>query len=418
MTVRRSAASPASRPLPTGQVRIQLGFGRSGIGPDVSVQPGAVVAVIDQEARLARTDPSRWRTSVLEALLRWDDSLDWCPVDPGRLSAALGALTHPLLAPLYRRGARAIDDIPRWSSPVLRTIHAGDAARVLSGGTSNRRLTRSLASSLVPRDGAAEGPIDLAPLALAVAGRALLGVDHLANVLDARPATPVDHGRPVPSVDDIRSIEAGLMLYPEARAAALLVSGVDDPCRLARSLTRLSWVEHRAPRPLPLRLDELEALCERLVPVVRDDVTAPTTRDAPVEPTRSVRQPRLTGRQVLTAPVAPGHGPTWWSIPSSLVEIAGLRTGDLTFLVPTSTATLRQWGSQLRNCLGDYGPAVAHERSWLIGLEQGDRLIGCIEVAPSTRRVRQAHGPRNGPLPRAVHRRALTVLAQQGIVRA
>ena len=48
-----------------------LRFGRAGIGPDVSVQPGAVGAVIDDHARLAGEDPNRWRIEFLRALLEW-----------------------------------------------------------------------------------------------------------------------------------------------------------------------------------------------------------------------------------------------------------------------------------------------------------------------------------------------------------
>ncbi|MEY2958731.1 MAG: hypothetical protein RLZZ01_1299, partial [Actinomycetota bacterium] len=180
LEIRLSAESTITLRRTDHSVAIRLGFGRSGVGPDVSVQPGAVLAVIDQQARLARSDPARWRAEVAAEIGRWDRSLDWCPDDGTHLSAALGALTHPLLTPLYQAGGRAIDDIPRWASPILRTTDPGTAARVLTGGSTTRRLTKSLAESLLP----IAGRIPLQSLSLAVAARHRLGVDHLANVLD------------------------------------------------------------------------------------------------------------------------------------------------------------------------------------------------------------------------------------------
>ena len=71
-------------------------------------------------------------------------------------------------------------------------------------------------------------------------------------------------------------------------------------------------------------------------------------------------------------------------------------------MVPTSREELRRWGRVLHNCVGDFGNAVAGGHSWVIGIEHDDHIIGCIEVNPTDRQVRQALGPRNRPLPPAV----------------
>ena len=56
----------------------------------------------------------------------------------------------------------------------------------------------------------------------------------------------------------------------------------------------------------------------------------------------------------------------------------------------------------LHNCVGDFGNAMAAGHSWVIGIEKDDHIIGCAEVSPEDRQVRQALGPRNRPLPTAV----------------
>jgi hypothetical protein len=119
-----------------------LRFGRAGIGPDVSVQPGAVGVVIDDHARLAGDDPNRWRTGVLRALLDWQPTLP-SGLEADRLTATVGAFTHPLLAAVYEQGAPALAEVPRWASQFLRAADLPTAARQLTGGDASRRLTRS-----------------------------------------------------------------------------------------------------------------------------------------------------------------------------------------------------------------------------------------------------------------------------------
>ncbi|MGA1052413.1 MAG: hypothetical protein ACO4AY_09785 [Ilumatobacteraceae bacterium] len=406
ITIRRTSES----------VTVRLGFGRSNIGPDVSVQPGAVTTIIDQQARLARDDPAAWRGAVAVALRRWEPDLGWCPDDGAHLSAALGALTHPLLATLYRAGGEAIDDIPRWASPVLRNVDPRSAARVLTGGTTTRRLTRSLASSLLPVD----GRIHLAPLALVIAARRRLGPDHLANVLDGCTELLRNAGGgavPVPSVDDVRAIEAGLAEYPADRCVSLLVDATDRSIRLAHALRQLAWVVDRVTPPLPRRVVDLEALCERTVPIVAIERPRPAT-SGNREHTADELPGHLVGRRraVLPAPAAERSSATRWPIPSALVPVAGLERDGLRLLVPTSTPVLNQWAAALQNCLGTYGPAVAQQRAWLIGIHRSEQLIGCIEIDPATRRIRQAHGRLNRMLPRPVLARVSTMLREHRIL--
>ena len=248
-----------------------LRFGRAGIGPDVSVQPGAVSAMIDDHARLAGEDPNRWRIECLRALIEWRPGLPASPLEADLLTAAVGAFTHPLLGAVYEQGAPALAEIPRWASGFLRATDPQTAAKRLTGGATTRRLTRVLAASLV----AGADRIDLEALAFAVAAAESVSLDDLANVVEA--ATGSGRSVDSPSVEQIRSIKSGLMWFPERRRVALLldVARNHDAGRLADAMTKLRWVVDWAPQPLPTRLTDLEAMCDRLVPVVAPPATSP-----------------------------------------------------------------------------------------------------------------------------------------------
>jgi len=92
------------------------------------------------------------------------------------------------------------------------------------------------------------------------------------------------------------------------------------------------------------------------------------------------------------------------------------RVGELTLCVPTSLAELAAWSRRLNNCLDTFGPAVAHGRSWVIGVRSDDEWIGAVEICPATRRLRQAHGPRNRPLPAAVYERVIDALGELNVL--
>ena len=440
LMLRLSATAAVEFSRQDGHGSVSLRFGSAGIGPDVSVQPAAVIAVMDDHARLAGHDPNRWRIELLREVRTWHPELNWCALESHLLTTAIGAFTHPLLGEIYKQGAAPLDEIPRWASPVLRTTDAAAAAQQLTGAATNRRLTRSLAQSLAPNP----DRVDLRPLGLGVAAAGLVSIDELANILEA--ATRPGPAAGFPSVDQIRSIRAGLACYPERRRAALLVDvgRHHSAIRLAAVMTRLRWVVDWAPRPLPVRLTDLVALCDRLVPVVAepaavtslpqpsnaspvpqsampqsgpqvDSTPVPSAQPAPRPVTRQAT--RRPGQVPLNAPSAPPSAPRRWPVPAALQAISGYRHEGLDFCVPTSAAELELWSRQLHNCLDTYAAASAHQRSWLIGIRNDDRLIGCIEVCPGTRRLRQAQGPRNSALSANVYDIAIRVLSDHGLLR-
>src|SRR5690606_15911870 len=147
----------------------------------------------------------------LRALVEWESRLDWCEIAPGRLSAAVGAFTHPLLGELYPDTDRTLGEIPRWASPFLRATNAADAAHALAGAATTRRLTRTLATTLRhPTRG-----IDLGPLAFAVAAVGEVTADQLANAIDA--ARHAEATAPTATVAQIRTLRSGLRHFPPDR---------------------------------------------------------------------------------------------------------------------------------------------------------------------------------------------------------
>jgi hypothetical protein len=421
LVVRLSPMAAVAFERDAGHGSVSLRFGRAGIGPDVSVQPGAVGTVIEDHARLAGEDANRWRVLLLRALLDWQPTLPRTPLDAERLTAAVGVFTHPLLGPVYEQGSPVLGEIPRWASAFLRAADMPSAARQLTGDGTTRRLTRVLASSLT----ADADRIDLEPLALAVAAADCVSADDLANIVEA--STGVRRSADQPSVEQVRSIRSGLQWFPERRRVALLldVARHHDAGRLADVMTTLRWVVDWAPQPLPTRLTGLRAMCDRLVPVVAPPAILPapasTPAPAPVPvpvpaPAPVRRRPRRTGQVPLAPPAAPQAVPQRWPVPESLRTVSQLRCGDLTLCVPTSAAELTWWSRQLHNCLDSFAGASAHGQSWLIGVRRGDVLIGCVEVCPRTRRLRQALGPRNRALAADVYDRVIGVLTDHRVL--
>jgi PcfJ-like protein len=436
-----------------GRVSACLTFAGSRMRADVSFQPGAVVHQIDQTAREHGVDPNRWRGAVLMQLREWSGQLDWCRTDPGRLLAAIGALAHPLLGHVYVHDRQPLGEVPRWALGVLRCNEPLAAARVLAGDGANRRLARVLAHSLLSAgDG---GHVQLGPLGQAVIGKDMTTADEMANVLEVPTTAGPERW---PSVDDVRVARQGLGLYPPERRAALLVDIArhHDGRALAEAMTHLWWVRDRADHPLPVRLDVLRQMCRRLVPVIASPAERPSaSAPAATRPQRPAQRPatpepapgamaRIAAeplRAVVTAPTpapvqrppsrpdavprpAPPSSnptapvPTRWSVPAALMGVHQLQRDGLRFTVPTSTDEVASWGVTLHNCLARYARAAAEQRSWLIGIERDDELIGCIEVVPPIRMIRQALGPRNRPLPTGVYDIATRVLLAGGVIRA
>ena len=453
-----------------GRVRACLRYAGGKTSIDVSFQPAAIEQEIIASARECGVDPNRWRLGTLAALREWTGALDWCPQGHDRLLAAIGALTHPLLRHVYERGHRPCTELPRWAVPVLRAPDAASAARIIAHDA-NRRLARALAASLVRQPPPAAA--DFVPLAYAVVGAGLVTVDDLANVLEAELPPAYDE---VPDGEQIDEMRRVLALYPPQRRAALLLDAArtTSPVEMAGILRRLWWIRDRAEQPLPVRVRDLRDMCARLVPVVAGPTTPPTAPPtAPPTTARPSPAAQIVAPAAATAPAAPartaaatnrrelptaaaahaaGRVPTpaealraferpdavqrrpferpltrpritatvdatRWSIPSALLPIHHFRHRRLRFVVPTSQVELRQWGRRLRNCLGDYAPAMASGQSWLIGVEVDDQLFGCIEVRTTDRTVRQALGVANLPLGDEVLDPVLEALRLHRIIR-
>jgi len=419
-----------------GRISSSLVFGANGLRVDVSFQPGAVVCEIGLSARELGADPNRWSGAILSVLREWSGELDWCAQDPSQLLAAVGALTHPLLAHVYERGRQPLSAVPRWALSVLRCNEPMDAARALAGDGANRRLARALAESLL---GDGEHSVtQLGPLGFACVATGLVSVDELANILEI--PGRVGHDR-WPSVDEVRVARQGLQLLPPTRRAALLLDSArcHDAKILSEVMTRLLWVRDQVERPLPMKLDELKAVCNRLVPTftpvaamqpitprretrVVADIPRPVLRQPaqlamhPVQTEQVVRPGAVPMRRPNPTSLTTGPNPTSWPIPTSLRRIHRHRCERFSFTIPTSAIELLAWGRQLRNCLADFAPAVSREQSWLIGIERDGDLIGCIEVQPDSRRIRQALGRSNSPLPPSVHDVATRALTECGVI--
>lgn len=422
-------------------VQCSLRFGACLTNVDVSFQPGAVVREIDVSAREAAVDPNRWRLAVLASLREWTQRLAWCPQDSSALLGAVGALAHPLLATVYERNHAAIGEVPRWAVRILRAETAPTAAHVLAGEGANRRLARSLATSLVSRP--VPAAVELGPLALAVMGAGLVTVDELANILEVPVAAQPTRA---PTNDQVCAVRRGLEYFAPHRRAALLIDVArhHDARALATTMTHLCWIGDRVEHPLPIKLGDLQDVCRRLVPVL----TPPPIHTPPVEarqmapadvavrraPVRAVTAPaspvavandampaaRRPARPRAMRPLPPPTGATIladrWPIQPELREIHHYQRDDLRFVVPTSVAELRGWGSTLRNCIGDFGAAVASSASWLIGVEVDGQLVGCAEIQPQNRRIRQALGPRNAQLPGYINDALLAALRECGVI--
>lgn len=438
-----------------GLVRVRLVLARGNIGADVTFQPGVVDRQLDQSAREQGVDPNRWRLAMLSELREWSAELDWCPQQPGLLTAAVGALGHPLLAQVYARGHAALGELPRWSLPVLRSQDPAAAATTLDPRPT-RRLTRALAGSLIARP--VPAAVELAPLSFALAGAGLVNVDELANLLEVP-----QNGEParLPLGEDIREVRRVLEHWPPSRRSALLLDSAcrADLVRLAATLRQLWWEWDRMPLPLPVRWEDLTEARVRLVPVVTPSVAGEARepvprRPAPPRPTQPQRRPAPAPHapevlpapvvdrrlpvvcdappQPLARPVAPFEQPrrapavatvdrinipTRWPIPARLSAVHHACRDDLRFVVPTSAPELRHWGRMLQNCLGDFVPAVATGRSWIVGIERNEILIGCAEIEPGSRHLRQLLGSRNRPLPPNVVAAATAVFGGAGVAR-
>ena len=116
------------------------------------------------------------------------------------------------------------------------------------------------------------------------------------------------------------------------------------------------------------------------------------------------------GRVEVNQPIA---------LPPTVAALAGREVpgaaGRLRFVVPRTVAELAEWGRRLHNCIGGFGRAVHEGRSWLLGIECGDRLAYCIEVTPAGG-VRQFLADHNRQVPRRDALAVVEALADAGLV--
>jgi hypothetical protein len=437
------------------RVRCSLTFRSGAMAVDVSIQPGAVVRTSDGLARERCIDPHRWSSVLAGRAALWaglDPASSRGPAQQTALLRTMTVITHPLLGQIVAAGAEPLAEIPRWASPVLRAADASGAARALVGADATRRVARSLMASLRPScTGAGTGTgtgttIDLGPLSLAVIAAGLVTADELATVIDERGPTRLL--AELPSVDDVEVCRRGLAVLPPQRRAAVLrdAARAADPACLTEVMHHLWWARDRVEHPLPGRIADLRRVCAHQVAVLPSPSARPVETAPAVAPRQPPRIPRPIAHQtaaatrvadeqaivtppprrtparpveptpVCAAPTPNGHHPSHWTTPQPLRLIDGLTTSGLRLVVPRSTNELRRWGDLLHNCLADYAGASARGESWLVAIERDDTVIGCIEVTPTTRRIRQALGPRNRPLPRDVLTVAVRALERHGIV--
>jgi hypothetical protein len=85
--------------------------------------------------------------------------------------------------------------------------------------------------------------------------------------------------------------------------------------------------------------------------------------------------------------------------------------------VPTTATELERWASILDNCLADFVRAAATNTAWLVGVFRDDVIIGCVEIRPRTREVRQAVGEHNRPLDSSTLERVIQALARCDVTR-
>jgi hypothetical protein len=182
------------------------------------------------------------------------------------------------------------------------------------------------------------------------------------------------------------------------------VAVLPDPATLPveNQVVEVPQTPRRAPRPIAQPTPATARATEEQA------IVGPPPRRTPARPVEPT--------PVFAAPSPNGHHPSHWTTPQPLRPIDGLATGGLRLVVPRSANELRRWGDVLHNCLADYAGASSRGESWLVAIERDDTVIGCIEVTPATRRIRQALGPRNRPLPRDVLAVAVRALERHGIV--
>lgn len=423
--------------LAPGDRRVRIGLVMPVVGRvvDISVQPATASRSLTDAARRAGLPSQQVEAPAARALVEAAArSGSWSPPSGISLLGAFGGVSFPLLAAAYDQGGSPLDEVPRWAAAALAGRTVAEAARTLFGADGTRTVRRALVDALHPTG---SGRVQLTTLALSLVGRRVLQPDRLARVLAApcvdQPATDL------PDTSTLEVAERVVTRWGAERAERLLVGAAARPDGLRMLLTTTAYArqlgDHGPDGPLPSRLDQLHDLHRSLVPTPLPVAPAPAPvaaraarpnateasgdrrarerRAAPAQPAARRAPHRLLAPPVTAAgPVAPG---TSVPRPPHLRPIDGLRVGDLLLVLPRDVTDLARWGRILSNCLADFAPAVAAERSTIIGVHRGSRLTYAVELTP-TGLVRQFCGPANRP-PRDVDRRdVIGALVDAGLV--
>lgn len=394
---------------------------------DVTIQPALVarVACAGRMGEWAAEPVARWVTALCTS---HDDV--WHGAPPDDVTAALGGAAFPVLGAAYERGAATANDVPRWSVTAIRARHARDAATALVGrAKATRPVVAAVGQALVDRAERAH-EVALFPFALATIGAPVLEPDQLARLV-VEPAHPHEPTSDWPDEETVARLRRGVVRFG-ARCtervlgdAARLDDGPQLLARLARLLRTSAFGDDRERRRrLPNRLAELVAFGEATLPI--DPAPAPRrtppaalqqredaeVRAAALRPpataAASAPAPRVTGGTPIPAPPA---------VAALHRNPVGAHDADLRLAIPRTVAELYLWGTRLRSCIGDYGPAAVAGTSTLIGVERDDRLTYCVELTPD-RRIRQFLGEGNRAVPHDDRTAVVAHLVARGLVDA
>ena len=429
----------------------RLLMGRTGIGVDVTIQPAAIDIAVTDAARAADCDPNRWRRHICTVVA---DITGATTTRLDDLIATVGAACHPMLNIAYGHNVATMSDIPRWLAPALACDNLANALATLTGTRPNRRLTRTVGDRIAS---ARTMPLDM--LALLALGEHL-SADDLANIADAHTADQL--GEPV-DITEVNLMRRVLAAWPDTRRYGLLIDTAhnDQLTYLHLLCDRVERMRGDIPAPLPTSLLALNQACERRLratvtapavhrgayPLVRwhddehDDepdehpwdlptaAIAPMHRAGPGEPIATITAADPAAEPIEqfydiirifepTTPPAQVPFGGRWMVPEALRGIDGHHSRGLTFVVPRSAEQLVQWGTALQNCLDTYVPDVAGGRTWVVGVFRRGDLCGCIEIAPQTRQMVQAEGPRNTPMPDPLLANVTVAMRHLGILAA
>lgn len=338
------------------------------------------------------------------------------------LTAALGGVAFPLLAPVYDLGGDPLREVPRWAAPVLAAATVGDGARVGFGTAATRPVRRALVEALRPL---ADGCVDLTGLALGILAAPVAPPDRVARILAAdRVAQPVD-GLPDPT--ELAQATSVVATWGARRCERILVEAAGRPDGMAKLMATVRYARDLAahgPRSLPNRLDALHDAYRCLIrtappeePRVVLRSPAPRPRPRPrrrAVPERGALLPMV--HRELAAPASPAVAPgTRLPVSPRLAALEGATRGELMFLVPRAAADLSRWGIELANCLGDFGGAVASGRSTIVGVAVAGRLAYAVEIDGGAT-IRQLTGAANRPVPMGHRAVIVSMLAEGGLI--